>query len=66
MITNSNPAWRASVRSMRLLCPLGVIAAAAVGYLDWSYERYELMAVAAFCGGVSTMLTWIQWRWFSI
>lgn len=51
---------------MRWLCPVGVMSAALVAYLDWACGNYAMMAVAAFCAGVSTMLTWMQWRVFHL
>jgi hypothetical protein len=58
--------FQASVKFMRIACPLALFAAIALGARAWSQEHYGLVAINAFIAGVNSMLTWIQWRWFKI
>ncbi len=65
-LTSTNPAWKRSVRIMRVACLGAVGCAILLAALAWSSGRYEMMAVDAFCGGVCSVLAWINWRLFSI
>jgi hypothetical protein len=58
--------WRRRVRVMRGLCPLAVAAALVLVALNWKAGNTGGVAVSAFCAGVSSVLTWIQWKIFKL
>lgn len=55
-----------SVRLMRMVCPLALLASIVLGCWAWTVGNYGLVAIDAFLAGVNTMLTWINWQWFRI
>lgn len=66
VLTSPSPAWRKSVRLMRVVCPCALVLVIVVGVLAWSSGLYNLVAINAFLAGVNSMLTWINWRLFSL
>lgn len=60
------PALRASVKMMRVLCPLGLVAAVVIGSYAWMAGNNTSLAIDAYCAGVSSVLTWIQYRFFQL
>lgn len=56
--------WSKSVRMMRIACPLALVAAVFLAYFAFDRGSYKMMAVDAFCAGVTAVLTWVQWCWF--
>ena len=62
----TTPALIASVKCMRVLCPTGVLGAVIVGYMDYAQGWPLGLAICAYCGGISTVLAWVQWCLFVI
>ncbi len=58
--------FQASVKFMRVACPLAFLAAVFLGSSAWLHGQYGLVAINAFLAGVNAVLTWLQWSWFKI
>lgn len=62
----STDMFRRSVIAMRILCPIAFVASVTLCGLNLAAQRPVAAAVAAFCGGINVMLSWVQFRIFKI
>lgn len=55
-----------SIKIMRVICPLMVVATASLAAWAYSESRFFSMAINCVCVGVNIILSVIQWRVFKI
>jgi len=59
---SGSPAWSRAVRTLRVLAPLGFVAAMLLAILAYRGGHCFSLAVDSACAGVNAILTWFEWR----
>ena len=62
----SNRSGVATVKVMRILCPLNLIFTAVIGYANYRCGNAAMTAPMGVCFGVTMGLTFVQWCVFEI
>ncbi len=66
MLTSNNADWRMSVRIMRILSPIAMIASIILAILSWQVGNTLLLITNIGLFIIGSFLTYIQWCVFSL